>query len=128
MSKSSVVCACISLFLIFRALKLKYAYPPKEHEQLCQRGRLITENKGHQERIETLMGWGSGTMVHPSWISWEVKPPSSKARKRSEELCTKMQQIHQHKSFRGRTAGTTEAVQEARLVLVAESSKSSAEH
>lgn len=37
-------------FLIFRALKLKYVYPQMEHEQFCQRGRLITENKGGTKR------------------------------------------------------------------------------
>lgn len=64
-SKSSGVCASISLFPMLRALKLKYVYPEIEHEQFRQRGRLITENKGYQERIETLMNWGNGTTGAP---------------------------------------------------------------
>lgn len=64
-SKSSGVCASISLFLILRVVKLKYVYPQKEHEQFCQRGRLITENKGYQERIKTLMKRGNGTTGAP---------------------------------------------------------------
>lgn len=54
-----------SYFLIFRPLKLKYAFPQMEHEQLCQRGRLITENKGYQGRIEALMKWGNGSTGAP---------------------------------------------------------------
>lgn len=38
-----------SLFLIFRELKLKYAYPQMEGEQFFQRGGLINENKGSEE-------------------------------------------------------------------------------
>lgn len=48
-SKSYSVCAGTSLFLIFRELKLKYAYPQMEGEQFLQRGGLINENKDSEE-------------------------------------------------------------------------------
>lgn len=122
--KISGVCAGISLFLIFRALKLKNACPQTEHEQLCQRGGLITENKGHQGRIETLMEWGNGTTGAPLTGQLGSETSQQQGITRSEELCIKMQQIHLHNlSFTERTAGTTKAVQEARLVLIAENSK-----
>lgn len=63
------------------------------------------------------------------WVRWEVRPPSTKALKRSKEVDMKMQQIHQHNAcFRKGIAGITQTVQEGRPVFIAENSKFSVEY
>lgn len=118
-----------SYFLIFRPLKLKYAYPQMEHEQLCQRGRLITENKGYQGRIEALMKRGNGSTGAP--IRGQLgrrNLPASRHWKDLRSCAAKCSRLLCTMCVSERTAGRAEAVQEASLVLTAENSKSSAEH